>query len=208
MAWIRHNRRLLAIGAALLVAAVGLTGLFRLLHSVRPYAIRDAFHALSASQIGAALLLTAASYGALTFYDRFALQVIGRKLPWRTYALASFTSYTLSHNLGLALLTGGSARYRVYRAAGLSGGEVGSVIALASLSFWNGVILLAGLAAATSSHMLPVFDWSPPLQWLHLAGLVVLALCLIPLLLRRLGLRRKERVPPDRYSGSRPLGGA
>lgn len=189
MAWIRHNRRLLAIGAALLVAAVGLTGLFRLLHSVRPYAIRDAFHALSASQIGAALLLTAASYGALTFYDRFALQVIGRKLPWRTYALASFTSYTLSHNLGLALLTGGSARYRVYRAAGLSGGEVGSVIALASLSFWNGVILLAGLAATTSSHMLPVFNWSPPLQWLHLAGLAVLALCLIPLLLRRLGLK-------------------
>jgi len=120
MAWVRHNKRILSIGAALLVAALGLAALFRLLHSVRPHEVRHAFDALSAGQIGAALLLTVASYLMLTLYDRFALRVIDRTLPWRTYALASFTSYTLSHNLGLALLTGGSARYRVYRAAGLS----------------------------------------------------------------------------------------
>jgi phosphatidylglycerol lysyltransferase len=189
MAWIQRHKRLLAIGAALLVAALGLTALFRLLHSVRPHEVRHAFDALSPGQIGAALLLTAASYAMLTLYDRFALQVIGRKLPWRTYSLASFTSYTLSHNLGLALLTGGSARYRIYRAAGLSGGEVGSVIALASLSFWNGVILLAGLAAVASTQILPFFDWGLSLHWLHLAGLVVLTLCLIPLLLRHFGLK-------------------
>lgn len=188
IAWGRRNGRSLSIGAALLVAALGLTALSKLLHSVRPHQIRHAFDALSAGQIGAALLLTAASYMMLTLYDRFALQVIDRKLPWRTYALASFTSYTLSHNLGLALLTGGSARYRIYRAAGLSGGEVGSVIALASLSFWNGVILLAGLAAMASTQILPFFDWGLSLHWLHLAGLVVLTLCLIPLLLRHFGL--------------------
>lgn len=192
MAWIRHNTRLISIGAALIVAALGLTALFRLLHSVRPHEIRHAFDALSTGQIGAALLLTAASYLMLTLYDRFALQVIDRPLPWRTYALASFTSYTLSHNLGLALLTGGSARYRVYRAAGLSGGEIGSVIALASLSFWNGVILLAGLAAATSAQILPFSDWGLSLHWLHLAGLVVLTLSLIPLLLRHFGLEAVE----------------
>lgn len=188
IAWGGRNRKSLSIGAALLVAALGLTALSKLLHSVRPHQIRHAFDALSAGQIGAALLLTAASYMMLTLYDRFALQVIDRKLPWRTYALASFTSYTLSHNLGLALLTGGSARYRIYRAAGLSGGEVGSVIALASLSFWNGVILLAGLAAMASTQILPFFDWGLSLHWLHLAGLVVLTLCLIPLLLRHFGL--------------------
>lgn len=190
--WIRRNKRLFSIGAALTVAALGLAALSGLLHSVRPHEIRRAFDALSAGQMGAALLLTAASYAMLTLYDRFALRTIGRRLPWRTWALASFTSYTLSHNLGLALLTGGSARYRVYRAAGLSGGEIGSVIALASLSFWNGVILLAGLAAATSTRILPFFDWGLSLHWLHLAGLAVLTLCLIPLLLRHFGLDAVE----------------
>ncbi|HRE36420.1 MAG TPA: YbhN family protein, partial [Sphingopyxis terrae] len=116
--WASRHRRTLSIAAALVVAALGFTALYHLLHSVRPHAIREAFRAVSNVQIGFALLLTAASYLLLTLYDTGALRVIGRKLPWRTAALASFTSYTLSHNLGLALLTGGSARYRVYRAAG------------------------------------------------------------------------------------------
>lgn len=189
MDWGSANRRRLSILAALFVACLGLTALFKLLHSVRPHEISDAFGALSAVQITAALSLTTASYLMLTLYDRFALQVIGWKLPWRVYGLASFTSYTLSHNLGLALLTGGSARYRIYRAAGLGGGEVGSVIALASLSFWHGVILLAGLAALMSAQMLPFFDWGLSLHWLHLAGLVAITLCLIPLLLRHFGLK-------------------
>lgn len=191
-AWARANRRLLSILAALCVAAIGLSALFGLLHSVRPRAIRHAFDALSAAQVAGALALTAASYLFLTLYDSFALRVLGRKLPWRTAALASFTSYTLSHNLGLALLTGGSARYRVYRAAGLGGGEIGSVIALASLAFWNGVILLAGVAAAASTHILPFFDWGLSLHWLHVAGLVTVTLCLVPLLLRHFGLRAIE----------------
>jgi len=192
LAWSSAHKRTLSIIAALVVAALGFSALFGLLHSVRPHAIRQAFNAVSSMQIAGALGLTAASYLLLTLYDSAALHVIGRKLPWRTAALASFTSYTLSHNLGLALLTGGSARYRVYRAAGLGGGEIGSVIALASLAFWNGVILLAGIAAATSTHILPFFDWGLSLHWLHIAGLATVTLCLIPLLLRHFGLRAVE----------------
>jgi phosphatidylglycerol lysyltransferase len=192
LAWGAVHKRPLSIIAALIVAALGFSALFGLLHSVRPHAIRQAFDALSNRQIAGALGLTAASYLLLTLYDSAALHVIGRRLPWRTAALASFTSYTLSHNLGLALLTGGSARYRIYRAAGLDGGAIGSVIALASLAFWNGVILLAGIAAATSTHGLPVFDRGLSLHWLHVAGLATIALCLVPLLLRRFGLRAVE----------------
>ncbi|WP_374523778.1 bifunctional lysylphosphatidylglycerol flippase/synthetase MprF [Sphingopyxis sp.] len=192
LTWGRANKRLLSILAALAVAAIGLSALFGLLHSVRPRAVRHAFDALSAAQVAGALALTAASYLLLTLYDSAALHVLGRRLPWRTAALASFTSYTLSHNLGLALLTGGSARYRVYRAAGLGGGEIGSVIALASLAFWNGVILLAGIAAAASTHILPFFDWGLSLHGLHLAGLATITLCLVPLLLRHFGLTAIE----------------
>ncbi|PQM28797.1 GNAT family N-acetyltransferase [Sphingopyxis lindanitolerans] len=192
MAWGRAHRRLLPILAALAVAMLGFSALFTLLHSVRPRAIRQAFDALSAAKILGALALTAASYLLLTLYDGFALRVLGKRLPWRTAALASFTSYALSHNLGLALLTGGSARYRVYRAAGLGGGEIGSVIALASFAFWNGVILLAGVAAATSTQLSPALGWGLSLPWLHVAGLVTVTLCLVPPLLRHFGLRAIE----------------
>src|SRR5204862_8307651 len=95
--------------------------------------VRAAFYAIDPHQIGLSVLLTIASYIALTFYDVIALRVIGRPLRWRTAAMASFTSYTLSHNLGLALLTGGSARYRVYAAAGLDGPGIARVVAVAKI---------------------------------------------------------------------------
>ena len=46
------KKRFVSIGAALIIAALGLTALFRLLHTVRPHEIRHAFDALSAGQIG------------------------------------------------------------------------------------------------------------------------------------------------------------
>lgn len=99
VACIRTHKRSLSILAALIVAALGFSALFGLLHSVRPRAIRHAFDALSTAQIAGALALTATSYLLLTLYDSFALHILGKTLPWRTAALASFTSYTLSHNL-------------------------------------------------------------------------------------------------------------
>ena len=42
---------------------------------------------------------------------------------------------SFGENLGLALLTGGSARYRIYTAAGLDGPDVARVVAIASGTF-------------------------------------------------------------------------
>ncbi|MBN8831729.1 MAG: bifunctional lysylphosphatidylglycerol flippase/synthetase MprF [Sphingomonadales bacterium] len=140
----RRQRMMLTIGSALLLAFLGFIALDHLLREVRLHDVRAAFRALPAIHLVAAALLTTASYLTLTLYDVFALRSIGRPLPYRTAALASFTSYTLSHNLGLSLLTGGSARYRVYSAAGLSAGDIARVILIASATFWSGVFTLAG----------------------------------------------------------------
>ena len=138
----------LQIGAVVAVAALAFAALHGLLHEVRWRDVRHAFRAISLWQVAGALALTIASYVMLTLYDVLALRIIGRPLPYRTAALASFTSYTLSHNLGFALLTGGSARYRVYSAAGLDTAEIVKVVATASLTFWSGVVVMAGAALA------------------------------------------------------------
>lgn len=127
------------------LAVLGFLALSHLLRDVHLHDVRSALAALPADRVGLALLFTACSYAALTLYDVLALRAIGRPLPYRTAALASFTSYTLSHNLGLALLTGGSARYRAYSAAGLGMGDVARVVAIASFTFWAGVFSLAGV---------------------------------------------------------------
>ena len=145
LAYAKARRGYLAAGAVLLLVALGLSALHHLTRTVRLSDVRAAFYAIDPRQIMVSVGFTVASYNALTFYDVIALRVIGRPLRWRTAAVASFTSYTLSHNLGLGLLTGGSARYRVYAAAGLDGPDIARVIAIASATFWFGVFTVTGL---------------------------------------------------------------
>ncbi|TVV70788.1 bifunctional lysylphosphatidylglycerol flippase/synthetase MprF [Sphingomonas solaris] len=161
MAFATRYRAALSGGVLLLVTALALFAVHSLLAEVRLDHVRAALSALGWGQVAAALLFTAGSYLALTCYDVLALRVIARTVPYRVAALASFTSYTLSHNLGLSLLTGGSARYRIYTAAGLSGGDVARVIANATLTFWSGIAALSGIG---------LLLWPVPL---HLAGVEI-----------------------------------
>ncbi|WP_313802116.1 bifunctional lysylphosphatidylglycerol flippase/synthetase MprF [Sphingobium sp.] len=175
----------LTVAAMLAVAALGLAALHGLLAEVRLKDIRHAVHMIAGWRLAAALALTAASYVALTFYDHVALRIVGRPLPWRTAALASFCSYTLSHNLGLSLLTGGSARYRIYTAAGLEGGDIARVIASTGLSFWGGVFVLAGMLMLVHPAAISVMGFALGMPWerlgQRLAGGVVMALTLAAL---------------------------
>jgi phosphatidylglycerol lysyltransferase len=170
VAWMRRHRFALSIVAALVLAAVAIGALERLTAEVRFADVRSAVHALSIAQLAAALGFTALSYLMLTLYDVVALRIIGRALPWRTAALASFTSYTLSHNLGLSLLTGGSARYRVYTEAGLDGPDVARVIGIAGATFWVGIVAVAGVALLAQTNPIALGGLIVPALLAHAIG--------------------------------------
>ncbi|HUD91077.1 bifunctional lysylphosphatidylglycerol flippase/synthetase MprF [Sphingobium sp.] len=152
--WMHRRRTLLAIGGMMLVTALGFAALHHLLADMHVRDFRSAFHAMPARAIVLSAGMTILSYLALTFYDDIALLGMGRRLRWRTVALASFCSYTLSHNLGLSLLTGGSARLRIYGAAGLRPSETARIILSAGLAFWGGVLTMAALLM--SFHPIPM----------------------------------------------------
>ena len=47
----------------------------------------------------------------------FALRTIGHnEIPYRIAALSGFTSYSIGHNIGATVFTGGAVRYRIYSA--------------------------------------------------------------------------------------------
>ena len=146
--FVQAHRRALTVGTVLLLACLGFLALHRMIAEVHWRQLRYALHAIPSWRLAAALGLTCVSYLLLTLYDVIALRIVGKPLPYRTAALASFASYTLSHNLGLGLLTGGSARYRVDSAKGQTTREIVEVIATASVTFWLGVFAVtAGLLA-------------------------------------------------------------
>ncbi|WP_333572139.1 bifunctional lysylphosphatidylglycerol flippase/synthetase MprF [Sphingomonas sp.] len=167
------HRRPVLILLTLALTLSGFEAVRAILHEVRLRDVRHSLHQIDSIRLALALGLTTASYLALTLYDWFAVRAIGLRLPWRTAALASFTSYTISHNLGLSLLTGGTARLRAYGAAGLDFADVARVTLIASGTFWGGVFAVTAIALLSAQHPLPLFGGMLSLSLLHGAGAIV-----------------------------------
>jgi uncharacterized membrane protein YbhN (UPF0104 family) len=140
------------IGVAVSVAILGVAGytLYELLRGIEFDKVIAALTAQSVPKLVIAGGFTAAAYVALTFYDLFALHVIDRKkVPYSIAALASFTSSTIGHNLGAAILTGGMIRLRIYSVWGLTVVDVAKIAVLTGITFWLGNAFLLGMTAAS-----------------------------------------------------------
>ena len=93
-------------------------------------------------QVAAAMALTVVNYAVLTGYDFLAFASIGKRLaPWRI-GVASFLAYAVANNVGFALISGASIRYRFYTRWGLSAEELSRII------FSYSITLLARPAGA------------------------------------------------------------
>jgi phosphatidylglycerol lysyltransferase len=141
----RHRHLLLAtLSLSLFVFALWM--LHRELAHIHLSDIRQALYQVPASGLLLAALGTLGSYLALTGYDVLALRHLGHALPYPRVALTSFMANAVGHNLGMAMLSAGMIRLRLYTAAGLSATEVTGLAALVGLNFGLGVTLVCGVA--------------------------------------------------------------
>jgi uncharacterized membrane protein YbhN (UPF0104 family) len=161
-----------AVGVGLFVAALAV--LHRTLGEFRGHQILAELRAVPASALAAAAALTAASYLLLTGYDWLALRHVGRSLPYRRAALTALAAYAVGHNMGVAALSGGAIRFRLYAAAGLEAAEITTVIAFCSLTFALGSTTLLATSLLLEADRAGVLLRIGP-QLSHLAGLVLLA---------------------------------
>ena len=123
--------------------------LYRKLHNINVGKVLTAMATVEYRDVAIAALFVAAGYFTLTFYDLFALRTIGRKdVPYRIAALAGFTSYSVGHNVGASVFTGGAVRYRIYSAWGLDAIEVAKICFIAGLTFWLGNVTVLGFGFA------------------------------------------------------------
>ncbi len=147
-------------------AAVIVTACYVLFHMLRDINFDDVVHAVrqtEPSSVALAALFVAAGYFTLTFYDLFAVRTIGRSdVPYRITALAGFTSYSIGHNVGASVFTGGAVRYRIYSAWGLDAVDVAKVCFLAGLTFWLGNAAVLGIGIAYHPEAASAIDQLPP----------------------------------------------
>ena len=153
------------IGFVISVTIIVVAGvvLYRILHDLNVAEVIAALRATDRNDIFLAAIFVAAGYFTLTFYDLFALRTIGRPdVPYRVAALAGFTSYSVGHNVGASVFTGGAVRYRIYSAHGLDAIAVAKVCFIAGLTFWLGNAAVLGLGIFAVPDAASAIDHLPP----------------------------------------------
>jgi hypothetical protein len=144
------------------IIAVAAVVLYRKLHDINVAKVLTAVSTVEYRDVAKAALFVAAGYFTLTFYDLFALRTIGRAdVPYRIAALAGFTSYSIGHNVGASVFTGGAVRYRIYSGWGLDAIEVAKLCFVAGLTFWLGNVAVLGLGFAWHPEAASSFDQRP-----------------------------------------------
>jgi glycosyltransferase 2 family protein len=142
------------MAASALLFGASIVVLWHIVSGIEVDELKAAFTAASRRQIGLAILLTVVSYGLLTCYDAIALKQLKLHIPYRTTALASFTSYAVSFTLGFPLLTAGTVRYWIYATKGVSAGRVASLTVIAGVTFWLGMALVFGWSMLSQAEAL------------------------------------------------------
>jgi uncharacterized membrane protein YbhN (UPF0104 family) len=168
VSFLRQKQILHKLGVAVSVTVIAIA-CYVLYHMLRGIDVDDVIEAIKQtdySSIALAALFVTAGYFTLTFYDLFAVRAIGRPdIPYRVNALAAFASYSIGHNVGASVFTGGAVRYRIYSAWGLNAIDVAKICFLAGLTFWLGNAAVLGLGIAYHPEAAANIDQLP--AWLN-----------------------------------------
>ena len=178
----RFGRKWISVVISLLIVSVAAVVLCFLLRDIDLSKVVAALRAQSLRKILLAGVFVVAGYVTLTFYDYFALYTIGRhKVPFRAAAFASFTSYTIGHTLGAAVVTGGMVRLRVYSVWGLNVVDIAKIAFVTGMTFWLGNAFVLGGALLYAPEAASVVDRLP--LWINraigLSGLCAIVCYLI-----------------------------
>src|SRR5215475_10113260 len=177
---LRQKQILHRLGVAISVTVIGIACyvLYHMLRGIDTFEVLEAIKSTEPRQIALAALFVAAGYFTLTFYDWFAVRAIGHsEVPYRVNALAGFTSYSIGHNVGASVFTGGAVRYRIYSAYGLNAIDVAKICFLAGLTFWLGNAAVLGLGITYHPEAAASIDQLP--AWLNRAVAILIIIALV-----------------------------
>ncbi len=173
------------------LCAVGFS-VWLLYHELRGISVEDVSDGLAAIPLHGWILAGLSSivaYAALAGYDHIALMHLGRKVSFAFITVCSFTTYALSHNIGGSVLSGAVIRYRAYTSKGLTGQEVGILVALCSFTFALGALLLGAVLLLSEPQVLERFVDILPISASRMTGGLILALIGLYILGSWLGLK-------------------
>lgn len=141
-----------ALVATVLCAAVAL--LRHELRGLRVEDVRASFRALPHWRLAACFGLTVLSYGVLTIYEMLAVRESGYPLPFSKVAMAAFTGFATSYNIG-AVIGATPVRVRLYTSWGMPVSAIVRLMVVIGATFWFGIFALAGVIFVVDPFPVP-----------------------------------------------------
>ena len=151
------RRRLAGAGVSLALFAGAVMVLRAELHDHPVHEITAELRSFSPIRLVLSLVATALGFLALAGYDAVSLRALGRRLPFRRIAYASFLGYAFANSLPLSVVTGAAVRYRLYQQWGIARGDAARVITLNTITYVVGLLAAAGVAFAIQPVLVPGF---------------------------------------------------
>lgn len=158
--------RILRIAVVLLVFVGAVWLLYLKAREISPDDFQRNLAQIRPWQIWAAMGLVALNYFFLCSYDYLAIRYIGRPISLPKLGMAAFIGHVSSFNFG-AILGGSFMRSRFYSAWGFSAVEVVQLIAILGITFWLGVLAIAGMVFVLAPFEVPAEVSQAIPQWLR-----------------------------------------
>ncbi len=149
--------------ASLAIFAASIAVLTFILREIDSAEVLGALARTGREQLLMAVGFAALSYALLTGYDALALRKLGLAIPYRTTALASYTSFSVSFTLGFPLVTAGTVRYWIYSGRGVRTSEVAKLTVMVGVTFWLGMAVVLGAAMLHAPDSVAVAARTTPL---------------------------------------------
>ena len=175
---LKHLHPWIAVAAFALAAFL----VYRALQQYSMTEVLASLKAISLRHLALGAGFTVASFVCLTGSDTLAVRYTRGDLPYRKIALASFTSLSIGHTLGLAALSSGAVRYRFYTGWGLSPGDVGRIIVFCGMTVGVGLATAGGIATLVQPALVA------QMFGVRLAFVITVGVLLLILVLVYLGL--------------------
>lgn len=116
------------------------------LRSIDFHDVTQQLRALPAGTVLLGVLFSMGVYTLVGLYEGIAVRLASGREMYGLAFRTALISNPIARAIGLALVSGGALRYRMYAAAGLSAREVASVVALAAMPYFFGVGWLIDLS--------------------------------------------------------------
>lgn len=179
-AWSRL-RAVLPYVATIGLFALGLYAISRLLAEVDLNDVLRQVHETPTYILILSWLATVGGYLCLVGYDWSALRYIGKPLPLPITITGGLMAYAFGNTVGLAAVSGGAVRYRLYSSLGLDGYDIAAVSTFTAVSYGTAAALVGFVALVVDPGLLGGLSPLPPhlLRWAALGGILVVVLPLV-----------------------------